>query len=66
MIHQIGEIAGKVWMFLEQNGESNLNQLKKGLKADPNVTLQAIGWLAREDKLRIEKKGRFVTYALKE
>jgi len=66
MIHQIGEIAGKVWMFLKQNGESNLNQLKKGLKADPNVTLQAIGWLAREDKLRIEKKGRFVTYALKE
>jgi hypothetical protein len=66
MIHQIGEIAGKVWMFLKQNGESNLNQLKKGIEADPNVTLQAIGWLAREDKLRIEKKGRFVTYALKE
>jgi len=66
MIHQIGEVAGKVWMFLKQNGESNLNQLKKGIKADPNVTLQAIGWLAREDKLRIEKKGRFVTYALKE
>ena len=66
MIHQIGEIAGKVWMFLKQNGESNLNQLKKGIKADPNVTLQAIGWLAREDKLRIEKKERFVTYALKE
>ena len=59
MIHQIGEVAGKVWMFLKQNGESNLNQLKKGIKADPNVTLQAIGWLAREDKLRIEKKGRF-------
>ncbi len=66
MIHQVGEIAGKVWMFLKQNGESNLNQLKKGIKADPNVTLQAIGWLAREDKLRIEKKGRFVTYALKD
>ncbi len=66
MIHQIGEVAGKVWMFLKQNGESNLNQLKKGIKADPNLTLQAIGWLAREDKLRIEKKGRFVTYALKE
>ncbi len=66
MIYQIGEIAGKVWMFLKQNGESNLNQLKKGIKADPNVTLQAIGWLAREDKLRIEKRGRFVTYALKE
>ncbi len=66
MIHQIGVAAGKVWMFLKQNGESNLNQLKKGIKADPNLILQAIGWLAREDKLRIEKEGRFITYALKE
>jgi hypothetical protein len=66
MIDQIGEIAGKVWMFLKQNGESNLNQLKKGIKADPNLILQAIGWLAREDKILIEKKGRFVTYALKD
>ncbi|MDH4265792.1 MAG: winged helix-turn-helix domain-containing protein [Deltaproteobacteria bacterium] len=66
MIDQIGEIAGTVWMFLKQNGESNLNQLKKGIKADPNLILQAIGWLAREDKILIEKKGRFVTYALKD
>ncbi len=66
MIDQIGEIAGKVWMFLKQNGESNLNQLKKGIKADPNLILQAIGWLAREDKILIEKKERFVTYALKD
>jgi hypothetical protein len=66
MIDQIGEIAGKLWMFLKQNGESNLNQLKKGIKADPNLILQAIGWLAREDKILIEKKERFVTYALKD
>jgi hypothetical protein len=66
MIYQIGEIAGTVWMFLKKNGESNLNQLKKGIKADPNLILQAIGWLAREDKIRIEKKERFVTYALKD
>ncbi|MBM4333441.1 MAG: hypothetical protein FJ117_19850 [Deltaproteobacteria bacterium] len=66
MIHEIGETAGKVWMFLNQKGESNLNQLKKGVKADPNLILQAIGWLAREEKILIEKKGRFVTYAVKD
>ena len=66
MVNQIGEVAGKVWMFLEKNGESNFNQLKKGIKADFNLILQAIGWLAREDKILIEKKGRFVTYALKD
>ncbi len=65
MIKAIGETAGKVWHFLDQAGEANLNQIKKGVEADPNLILQAIGWLAREDKLVIEKKGRFITYALK-
>jgi hypothetical protein len=65
MIPKIGETAGKIWKFLEDKGEANLTQLKKGVKADPNLILQAIGWLAREDKLRIDKKERFVTYALK-
>ena len=65
MIPKIGETAGKVWKFLEDKGEANLTQLKKGVKADPNLILQAIGWLAREDKLRIDKKERLVTYVLK-
>jgi len=65
MIDSIGNTAGKVWKFLEEKGEANLNQLKKGVKADPNLILQAIGWLAREDKLLIEQKGRQITYGLK-
>jgi hypothetical protein len=65
MIHSIGETAGKVWKFLDEHGEANLNQIKRYVKVDPNLILQAIGWLAREEKLLIEKKGRFVTYALK-
>jgi len=66
MIQSIGNTAGKVWKFLNEKGEANLNQLKKGVKADPNLILQAIGWLAREDKLLIEKKERYITYVLKE
>ncbi len=66
MIHSIGETAGKVWRFLNEREEATLNQLKKGIEADPNLVLNAIGWLAREDKLRINKDGRFVTYSLKE
>jgi Winged helix-turn-helix domain (DUF2582) len=56
MVHLIGEAAGKVWSYLDQNGGSNLTQIKKGVKGDANLILQAIGWLAREDKLNIEKK----------
>jgi len=66
MDQSIGDTAGKVWKLLNEKGEANLNQLKKGVKADPNLVLQAIGWLAREDKLLIKKKDRFIMYALKE
>jgi len=66
MIDSIGDTAGKVWKFLHQTGEANLNQIKKNVKADPNLILQAIGWLAREDKLVVGKKDRYITYALKD
>jgi len=65
MVIKIGETAGKIWGFLEENGEASLTQIKKGVKEDPNLILQAIGWLAREDKVQIEKKERFITYNLK-
>ena len=65
MIKKIGETAGKVWSYLDEKGEASFGQLKKGVKGDPNLILQAIGWLAREDKLRIEKRARFITYVLK-
>jgi len=65
MIPKIGETAGKIWKFLDEKGEANMTQLKKGVKADPNLILQAIGWLAREDKLQVNNKERFITYTLK-
>lgn len=65
MIQQIGETAGKIWRLLNEYGEARLSQLRLGVNADPNLILQAIGWLAREDKLRFEKNGRYVTYSLK-
>ena len=46
MIQSIGDTAGTVWKFLNEKGEANINQVKKGVKADPNLILQAIGWLA--------------------
>jgi len=65
MIQSIGDTAGKVWKLLNEKGEATLSQLKRGVKVDPNLILEAIGWLAREDKLRIEKKARYVIYSLK-
>jgi len=65
LIQSIGETAGKVWEFLNEKGESNIIQLMQGVEADAGLILQAIGWLAREDKIRIEKKGVYVIYSLK-
>ncbi len=65
MIQPIGDTAGEVWRLLDEHGEASLSSIKSCLKINPNLILQAIGWLAREDKLRIEKKGQYITYSLK-
>jgi hypothetical protein len=44
MKHKIGETAGKIWM-----------QIPKLLKEKPMVVYQAVGWLAREDKIEFRK-----------
>jgi hypothetical protein len=66
LIQSIGETAGKVWKFINKKGEANIIELMQGVEADAGLILQAIGWLAREDKLRIEKKGQYIIYSLKE
>ena len=58
MKEKIIEAAGKTWRFLGQNGETNVSQLPKILKEKDEVILQAIGWLAREDKINYAVKNR--------
>ena len=65
MIQSIGETAGKMWEFLNERGEANIIELMKGIGADASLIFQAIGWLAREDKLLIAKKEDYITYSLK-
>ncbi|MBI2569712.1 MAG: winged helix-turn-helix domain-containing protein [Candidatus Schekmanbacteria bacterium] len=64
LVEKIGETAGLVWRYLNENGEVNLTQLKKGVEAPNDVLHQAIGWLAREGKLTYEKDNRSVRVAL--
>ena len=52
------ETAGKAWRFLGQNGQTNVAQLAKSLKEKDEVVLQAVGWLAREDKIDYTIKNR--------
>ena len=58
----IGTAAGVVWGFLNDNGATSLAALTKGTDLPKELALQAIGWLAREDKVVFEKtlRGRLI------
>ena len=58
----IGQTAGDVWQMLSINDSLSLAKLAKSIDAPRDVVMQAVGWLAREDKIEIEetKRGRFI------
>ncbi len=54
----IGETAGVVWAVLDQSGPQTLTKLVKAVGKPRDTVMQAIGWLAREEKIVIEEDGR--------
>lgn len=57
-IHEIGETAGEIWHLLLQQGRMSLPKLVKEIGAPRDLVMQAIGWLAREEKVLIEETSR--------
>lgn len=57
MAHRIGEAAGKVWRHLDHHGPMTASKMKKELNLAPVMVDRAIGWLARERKLKQTQKG---------
>ena len=55
MIQPIGETAGKVWQALNEKEALSVAQLKKAAGTDEKSLWLALGWLAREDKVDIQK-----------
>ena len=54
----IGETAGQVWHVLETTGPKNITRLVKEVDASRDLVMQALGWLAREEKITIEEQAR--------
>ena len=48
MITEIGIVAGEIWHFLDQQGETTLSALVKGIDKPRDNVLMSLGWLARE------------------
>jgi hypothetical protein len=55
---RIGEAAGVVWSYLSAHGPTSLTVLAHGVGIPRDLLLQALGWLARENKIDIMDKGR--------
>jgi hypothetical protein len=61
----IGDAAGKVWHYLDKNGEASVSKVTTETGLGKNEVQRAIGWLLKEDKLHIETVGRTETLSLK-
>ena len=64
-LEQIGEAAGAVWRHLHEKGPVSITALVKEIDAPRDVIMQALGWLAREDKVALEENARSKTVSLK-
>lgn len=65
MHDKIGHAAGQIWQVLAKSKEPvTLATLPK--KADVNAQLaqMALGWLAREGKIKLEEKGKTIFVSL--
>jgi len=64
-VQQIGETAGIIWKSLDKHGAMSLAKLVERVGGNRDVVMQAIGWLAREDKLDISETSRGRIIALR-
>lgn len=64
-LHQIGETAGVIWKALSKNGPLSVTKLAEKTEVNRDLMMQALGWLAREDKIDISETKRGRTVSLK-
>lgn len=65
MSDTIGTAAGKIWEYLNTHEASSVSKITRETGLSRNYTQRAIGWLAKEDKLKIEMEGRAELLSLK-
>lgn len=65
MEDKIGEVAGEVYEFLEDNGDTSVSGVTKGVDAPGTKVYMAMGWLAREGNIEFIDKKRGSSVRLK-
>jgi hypothetical protein len=64
MREAIGDAAGKVWRYLEAQGSRSVSQIQRDTRLSQSLTYLALGWLAREDKVRFAQERRALLVGL--
>jgi hypothetical protein len=64
MKERIGETAGRIWQALKENEQVSMSRLPKIVSEKDVVVYQALGWLAREDKVEFHTKGNRTSVSL--
>ena len=64
MNEKIGKDAGLLWTVLNDNGAKTVNELKELTNLNEKEIYTAMGWLAREEKLAFNQKGRGILLSL--
>ena len=60
----IGTNAGVIWKALDEKKTLTVKQLKTATKLTEGEIYAAIGWLARENKIKSEKVGKEFKFSL--
>jgi hypothetical protein len=60
-----GVKAGIVWGVLNQNGPSTISDIAKATGLRRELVYGALGWLGRENKISVEKRGRAMVFSLR-
>lgn len=61
-VFEIGAVAGEIYHLLQEHGPMSQARVAKEIAMPRDLVMQGIGWLAREDKLRIYSapRGRMI------
>lgn len=62
----IGHVAGSVWHYLAEHGPVSMSRLVKDAEVPRDMVMQAVGWLAREGKVKFEDSARSKIISLAE
>jgi hypothetical protein len=52
----IGIVAGEIWNFLDDHGETSLDSVTNGIDKPEKLILMSLGWLARENHIIVTRK----------